>query len=56
MTTDFPLAEIIPVTDKLIQSGCTIFFKWTCAGCGVRQTFDTPIRFTCAASARSAAT
>jgi hypothetical protein len=39
---DFPIAELIPVTDKLIGAGCTVFFKWTCGGCGARQTFDTP--------------
>lgn len=26
----------------LIEAGATVYFKFTCASCGSRQTFDTP--------------
>lgn len=38
-------AHLIPViqhADQMIHQGGIVHFKWTCAKCGSRQTFDTP--------------
>lgn len=37
-----PFEEVVAQADKLIAAGGTVYFKFTCANCGARQTFDVP--------------
>lgn len=40
--TDHPFYEVVAKADELIAAGATVWFKFTCANCGSRQTFDVP--------------
>jgi ribosomal protein S27E len=37
---DYPLDEIVEKANTALKTGALVFFKWTCKGCGVRQTFE----------------
>lgn len=39
---DYPFDEVIAKADEMIAKGANVFFKFTCSGCGARQTFDVP--------------
>jgi len=39
------LRSMFERVDELIWSGATIHFKWTCAKCGARQTFEEANKF-----------
>jgi hypothetical protein len=39
---DLPLEEAEKVTQPLLDVGAIVFFKFTCANCGSRQTFEFP--------------
>lgn len=39
---DIPLAEAVAQCEELVASGATVYFKYTCAGCGERRMFDVP--------------
>jgi hypothetical protein len=43
---DSPLVDLAESAAKVIADGGTIFFKWTCAGCGDRVTATEPNTFT----------
>jgi DNA-directed RNA polymerase subunit RPC12/RpoP len=34
------LRTMIETADGLIKTGSTVHFKWSCMGCGARQTFE----------------
>ena len=40
--TDLPWDTLIERADAAIESGGTVYFKFTCYYCGARQTFDKP--------------
>jgi hypothetical protein len=42
---DHPFAEVARNADRQIQAGWTIFQKFTCQGCGSRQTINRPNSF-----------
>ena len=42
MPEDFPFDEVVQRADELIRGGAKVYFKFTCEGCGARQTFDVP--------------
>ena len=39
---DFPFLEVCQKADAAIKSGWTVHQKFTCAGCGARQTIEKP--------------
>jgi hypothetical protein len=41
-TVDYPLADCAKECGPLIANGATIWQKFTCSGCGARQTMETP--------------
>ena len=44
--TDAPLRDLAASAAKVIEEGGTVFFKWTCGGCGERVTSNEPNTFT----------
>lgn len=42
---DVPFEEACDSADKRIREGGTVFQKFTCRGCGTRQTIDEPNAF-----------
>ncbi|MCI0557516.1 MAG: hypothetical protein MN733_03395 [Nitrososphaera sp.] len=42
---DYPFQEVVDHASKLIADGHTVFQKFTCSGCGARQTIDVPNTF-----------
>ena len=40
--TDYPIEDILEAFKELTAKGDTLFQKWTCAGCGSRQTMEQP--------------
>lgn len=42
---DYPLQECADAAEKLAAKGLFVFQKFTCDGCGSRQTMDTPNQF-----------
>lgn len=41
--TDYKLEIMLPVIDKLLDHGYTVFMKWTCKECGERAMMNEPI-------------
>lgn len=39
---DHPFNEVVKTAEGLIKKGVNTFQKFTCDGCGVRQTIDVP--------------
>jgi len=39
---DLPIPELLDRAQMWLESGWTLFFKWTCEKCGSRQTFTKP--------------
>lgn len=42
---DYPFDEVTKTAQDYIALGAQVFQKFTCAGCGARQTIDEPNRF-----------
>lgn len=42
---DLPFDEAAEAADKIVQSGGTVYQKFTCSCCGTRQTIETPNKF-----------
>ena len=45
MADDFAFAEVAEAAERLVGEGFLVFQKFTCGGCGARQTMDEPNRF-----------
>jgi hypothetical protein len=41
-TLNRPFNEVVAQAEALIARGATVYFKFTCSGCGSRQMFDIP--------------
>lgn len=39
---DYPIEECAVTADEVIKKGGTVYQKFTCSGCGSRQTMDKP--------------
>lgn len=45
MTGDLPIAELLPVMDRLLGQGADCYLKWDCPRCGERVTANDPNTF-----------
>jgi hypothetical protein len=41
----YPFDEVAAAADERIQAGATVYQQFNCAGCGAKQTIDTPNTF-----------
>jgi hypothetical protein len=42
---DFPFEQVVKDAQRLVELGSTVFQKFSCDGCGARQTMDIPNKF-----------